>query len=78
MLNITIFNNIATKKFVLQALNNDIDASGYVTDKLGNRVIDIDGMEILAKDLGMLSSGSKIFVKDNMVSLAKFYLKYER
>lgn len=78
MVNITIFNNLATKKFILKALGNDIDADGYVTDKDGNKVIDIDGMEILAKDLGMLSSGSKIFVKDNVVSLAKYYLKYQR
>ena len=64
-------------EFILNMLGNKVDEEGFVIEaKTGQRVIDSDGQELTVEDLGLLSSGSKIYVKDNLVSIAEYYEKY--
>lgn len=70
-------NTPEVRDFVLKIIGKKIDHEGYVIDaKSGSRVIDSDRQELNADELGLLASGSEIFVKENMVSLADFYDKH--
>ncbi|MBU0761131.1 MAG: hypothetical protein KJ600_04270 [Nanoarchaeota archaeon] len=54
-------------------LGNEKDESGFLIDSNDKkRVISQDEDEIKLKELGSISSGSKIFIKDNLASYAEF------
>jgi len=78
MLKITFSDNITTKKYILSLLDKSINDEGIIIDKKGMPVIDIDGNEITIDEFGLVSSGSEIFVKDNIISLFKYNEKYSK
>lgn len=78
MFKITFDNSPETKKFILSLLDKSVNDDGVITDKNSSPVIDIDGSEITIDQFGLVASGSEIFVKDNIVSLFKYYDKYDK
>ncbi len=77
MINIHFSPNKDTKRFVLQLFNKNVDSEGYIVEnETKARVLNADGQEIMIEELGAIKKGSEIFVKDDIVSLVRFYEKY--
>ncbi len=76
MIKISFNNDQASKEFILNLLDKTVNDDGIIVDKNKTPVIDVDGNEITFDQLGMIASGSEIFVKDNVVSLFKYHENY--
>ena len=74
MLNITFSDDIETKKFILSLFDKTANLEGLLIEEESKQpVLDINGQEIFAKRVGVISNGSEIYVKDDIVSLVEFY-----
>lgn len=76
MLNVTFTNDNQTKDFVLSLFNKTVNSDGLIVEESTNQpVLDMNGQEIAIDKFGMISNGSEIYVKDDIVSLVEFYQK---
>lgn len=65
-------------KNFLTNFDNEIDEEGFIINsQTKERVISQDEGEVKIKELGSISSGSKIFIKNNIASFSEF-LSQER
>lgn len=76
MLNIIFANNKKTKIFILDLFDKTINSENLIIEnKTGQPVLDMNGQEISIDKLGIISNGSEIYVKDDIISLIEFYQK---
>lgn len=76
MLNIIFAKNKKTKKFILDIFDKTINSENLIIEKETNQpVLDMNGQEISFDRLGVISNGSEIYVKDDIISLVDFYQK---
>lgn len=76
MLNVTFANNKQTKTFILSLFNKTVNTEDLIVEENTNQpVLDLNGQEISIDKFGMISNGSEIYVKDDIVSLVEFYQK---
>lgn len=66
-------NNI--KRSILVDIGNNINQDGFVVDSLGNTVKSKDEGEIKLKDLGVVATGSKIFIRKNIASFNEYLIE---
>ena len=60
--------------FILKAFGKTVDDEGYIVEdtKEQERVLTPEGDELRKEDLGVIASGSEIFIKNNFASLVNY------
>lgn len=63
----------SAKRFILSAFGKAVDTEGYIVEKdhPEQRVVTLEGEQVLEKDFAGLQKGSLIFVKSGLVSAIK-------
>lgn len=63
----------SSKNVILQLFGKAVDEQGFIFDiKSGQRVLNPDGEEVLAKDFAGIRKGSEIFITKDLPSLIQF------
>jgi hypothetical protein len=63
----------SSKNVILQIFGKAVDTQGFIYDiKSGQRVLNPDGDEVLAKDFAGIRKGSEIFITKDLPSLIQF------
>ena len=63
----------SAKRFILSSFGKDVDAEGYIVEKSDpkQRVLTLDGSEVLESEFAGLHRGSLVFVKSDLVSVIR-------
>lgn len=77
MFSVTFDNDQDSKLFILRSIGKEIDEEGYVTDsETKERVLLLNGEELLFKDFAGVKKGSEIFIKSDIISLVEYVNRY--
>lgn len=78
----TAIDIIASKeqlKTILKDIDNDVDKDGFVIDsQTQQKVMSKDEDDIRIGQIGVIASGSKIFIKNNIASFSEYLIEKMR